>query len=259
MARNCIIHTPEEIGRIRRAAAATAEVRDRLEELARPGMTTFDLDRLAAELIAGTGGTSAFLGYAGYPGNICISLNNVVVHGIASPEQVIADTDIVSIDVGVSIDGAVGDCARTFGFGKLAPDTERLLRGTEEALTAGIKAALPGNRVRDISRAVEEKAREYGLGVVRDYVGHGCGIRLHEPPEVPNYVCPTPGPVLEPGMVLCIEPMLNLGTGKVVTDRADGWTVRTRDGKRSAHFEHMVLITDNQPEILTWPKMKQSK
>ena len=249
-----IIHTPEEISRIRHAAAVTAQVRDTLAQLARPGMTTFELDMLAVDLIAQTGGKSAFKGYYGYPGNICISMNDTVVHGIGSPEQLITDADIVSIDIGVNIDGAIGDTATTLSFREPDADVKRLLDGTLESLMQGIAAAKCGAFVRDISAAVEKCARKYRLGIVREYVGHGCGIKLHEPPQVPNFTGGGKGPRLEPGMVLCIEPMLNLGTDSVKLDRKDNWTVRTRDGQWSAHFEHMILITDKEPEILTWQK-----
>ena len=255
MSRNQNVHTPEEISRIRRAAALTAQVRDQIASAIRPGMTTMDVDMLAGELIRASGGKSAFLNYCGYPGNICISVNEEVVHGIASPLRVIGEHDIVSIDVGVQFDGAMGDTALTVCMESEPPeDIRRLLDGTRKALEKGIEAARCGKRVGDISRAVEQCARNHHLGIVREYVGHGCGIRLHEPPEVPNFSGWGNGPVLVPGMVLCIEPMLNLGSEKIVVDRKDGWTVRTRDGAWSAHFEHMILITDNEPEILTWQK-----
>jgi methionyl aminopeptidase len=254
MSGNRIIHTPEEIARIRRAAAVTASVRDNIAAMARPGMTTFELDQLAGNLINATGGTSAFKNYHGYPGNICISVNDVVIHGIGRIDQVITEDDIISIDVGVKIDNALGDTALTFGFKEPAGDVKRLLNGTQESLMAGIAAARSGAFVRDISAAVEKCARRHKLGIVRDYVGHGCGIQLHEAPEIPNYTGWGKGPRLEPGMVLCIEPMLNLGTDSVKLDRQDHWTVRTADGALSAHFEHMILITDNEPEILTWQK-----
>ena len=249
-----IIHTPEEITRIRRAAAVTACVRDEIAAMARPGMSTFELDQLAGELINRTGGISAFKNYCGYPGNICISMNDTVIHGIGTPDQIITENDIISIDVGVKIDGALGDTALTFGFKEQTGEVKRLLEGTLDSLMQGIAAAKCGAFVRDISAAVEKAARKHRLAIVRDYVGHGCGIKLHEPPEVPNYTGWGKGPRLEPGMVLCIEPMLNLGTDSVKLDRQDNWTVRTRDGAWSAHFEHMILITENEPEILTWQK-----
>lgn len=253
--RNAIVHTSDEIERIRCAARVTAAVRDRLVELIRPGMTTLECDQLAGHIIAETGGESAFLGYNGYPGNICISLNDEVVHGIGRHDRIIQSDDIVSIDLGVKINGACGDTAVTFGMAAQLPrNIHNLIEATRQALTAGISRAQAGNHIRDISCAIEAVARKFRVGVVRDFVGHGCGIHLHEPPEVPNFVSPFKGPRLVPGMVLAIEPMFNLGTYRVNIDRHDGWTVRTQDGAASAHFEHMVLITDKEPEILTWPR-----
>ncbi|MCP3968184.1 MAG: type I methionyl aminopeptidase [Lentisphaerae bacterium] len=247
-----VIHTEEEIPRIRYAAQTTAYVRDQLKQLARAGMSTFELDQLAGKLIADTGGNSAFLGYRGFPGNVCISVNDEVVHGIGRPDRILDENDIVSIDIGVEIDGGIGDTAVTFPLKEnIDKDTERLLKFTEKSLMTGITKAVKGNFIRDISAAVEKVAKKADLSVVREYVGHGCGIQLHEPPEVPNFVCSYRGPRLRPGMILAIEPMLNLGTYKVFTE-SDHWTVRTLDGRLSAHFEHMVLITDNEPEILTW-------
>jgi methionyl aminopeptidase len=252
--RNYVIHTAEEIPKIRYAAQLTAQVRDQIAELARPGMSTYELDQIAGTLIADTGGTSAFLGYGNFPGNICISVNDEVVHGIGRPDRILCETDIISIDVGVTYDGGIGDTAITFTFcDDISKDIERLLKNTQKSLMAGIAKAKAGNHIRDISKAVEKVAQAAHLGVVREYVGHGCGTKLHEPPEVPNFVCNQRGPKLQPGMILAIEPMLNLGTYKVFTE-ADRWTVRTVDGSLSAHFEHMVLITENEPEILTWPK-----
>jgi methionyl aminopeptidase len=251
-----IIHTDDEICGIRIAAKAAAEVKNRLADMIRPGMSTKEIDNIAAALISSTGGKSAFLGYRGYPGQICISINDEVVHGIGSETRIVADGDIVSLDIGVDIDGFIGDNAISVvaGSSPIPPDVERLLTGTKEALNAGIEACLPGNRIRHISRAVEKTAKRFGLSIVQEYVGHGCGVSLHEPPEIPNYVTQNPGPILRPGMVLAIEPMLNLGKRNVITDK-DGWTVRTKDGRLSAHFEHMVLITEKTPEILTWQKM----
>lgn len=255
-AKNFIIHTPEEILRIRAAAEATGRIRERLAVECRAGMTTGEFDDLAGMLIAETGGKSAFFGYHGYPGQICISVNEEVVHGIGRHDRVLLPTDVVSIDLGVELNGACGDTAVTFALQSEVPDdVKRLLEFTRRALEAGISRAVAGNYIRDISAAVEHVARQGRLGVVRDYVGHGCGIHLHEPPEVPNFVAPDRGPRLEPGMVLAIEPMFNLGTWRVVTDASDHWTVRSRDNSISAHFEHLVLITNNKPEVLTaWPK-----
>ena len=249
-----IIHSESAIAGIRVAAQAAATVKNQIAKMVRPGMSTKEIDNLASALISSTGGRSAFLGYRGYPGQICISVNDEVVHGIGS-ERIVANGDLVSLDIGVNINGYIGDNAITVvvGDGGLSADVERLLEGTKEALQAGIDAALPGNKIRDISQAVQKIAKKLSLTIVQEYVGHGCGIKLHEPPEIPNYVTKKPGPTLRPGMVLAIEPMLNLGKRNVITDK-DGWTVRTKDGRLSAHFEHMVLITQQHPEILTWQK-----
>jgi len=250
-----IIHSAEEISRIRVACRLTDQVRQQLSEMIKPGMTTFDVDMLAGELIQKCGGKSAFKGYYGYPGNICISVNDEVVHGIGRPDRILDPKDIVSIDIGVHYDGAIGDCATTVSFTEQPPEIARLLQGTAEALQLGIQAARAGNYIRNISAAVEGCAKRYKLGIVREYVGHGCGIQLHEPPEIPNFTGPGRGSLLSPGMVLAIEPMLNAGSGAVTTDKLDHWTVRTKDGRWSAHFENMILITDNEPEILTCQKM----
>ncbi|MCQ2379822.1 MAG: type I methionyl aminopeptidase [Victivallaceae bacterium] len=256
MPRRFVVHTTEEIARIRVAAQKTAQVRKMVADAVRVGMTTLDLDIAAGEIIRSTGGKSAFLGYGAFPGNICRSVNDVVIHGIGSPDLVIEPGDVVSVDVGVSFDGAVGDCATTVVAGGASGnrDVDRLLSGTVKALQSGIHAARHGVPVGAVSAAVETEARRNHLGIVMDYVGHGCGIELHEPPEVPNYTGWGQGPTLVPGMVICIEPMLTLGRAAVKVDRADGWTVRTRDGSLSAHFEEMVLITDREPEVLTWQK-----
>ncbi len=253
MARKFIVHTPDEIKRIRAAAHVTALARDRIANEVRIGMTTKELDDIAGAIIRSYGAVPAFLGYCGFPANICISVNDEVVHGIASPDRILRENDVVSVDVGAKIDGAIGDTAATVCLSPadaLPSDEARLLEGTRLSLEAGLKAAKAGAYIRDISKAVEKTAKQYHLGVVRDYVGHGCGIALHEPPEVPNYAAREQGPKLVPGMVLCIEPMLNLGTYKIFVER-DGWTVRTADGAKSAHFEHMILITEGQSEVLT--------
>jgi methionyl aminopeptidase len=217
-------------------------------------MSTGDVDGLAAQLIRAAGGEPAFLDYRGFPGNICVSVNDEVVHGIGG-KRVIAPGDLVSVDVGVRLGGYIGDTAASVCAG--GPPTagaEALMARTLECLERAIAAAAGGNHVNDIGTAVQEHAEAAGYSVVRDFVGHGCGCELHEPPEVPNYKGAGRGPKLEAGMVLAIEPMVNAGAEKVVVD-GDGWTVRTADGSLSAHFEHMVLITKEEAEILTWPKM----
>lgn len=251
--RDYVIHSSEEIAGIREAAAVTATVLRQITGSVRPGMTTKALDELAGRFIKNSGGESAFLGYRGFPGQICISVNDEVVHGIGKLDKVLREKDLVSIDIGIKYKGFIGDTCRSFAIGEATPEIASLLDTTRESLNAGIRAALPGNYIRDISAAIEKLARAANLGIVREYVGHGCGVELHEPPEIPNFVTRSKGPKLVPGMVLAIEPMLNLGTHKVFTE-PDNWTVKTVDGKVSAHFEHMVLITDNEPEILTWPR-----
>ncbi len=249
-----VVHSEREIKGIRKAAQVTASVRDRLCKAVRPGMTTLELDQLAGEMIKDTGGSSAFYNYHGYPGQVCISLNDEVVHGIGRAGRVIGLGDLVSVDVGVRLDGFVGDTARTVCVpAPTAPDSMQLLKITEESLAAGIDVTKAGNYINDIGKAVENVVRSAGFSVVRDFVGHGCGCELHEPPEVPNFAQARRGPKLLPGMVLCIEPMVNLGTERVVVE-SDGWTVHTADRRLSAHFEHMVLITNHKPEILTWPR-----
>ncbi len=251
---NIVVHSEREIVGIRAAAAATAHVRDQLADLIKPGLTTLEVDQLAGKLIAETGGTSAFYQYRGFPGQICISLNDEVVHGIGSAGRIIQFGDLVSIDVGVQLNDFIGDTAVTISTNPNADvQINALLRATQESLAAGISAAQGGNYVNHIGRAVENVVRRSGFNVVRDFVGHGCGCSLHEPPEVPNFAQAHKGPKLRAGMVLAIEPMVNTGTGNVTVDD-DGWTVRTADAGLSAHFEHMILITEKEPEILTWQK-----
>ena len=250
-----VIHTEREILGIKASARATAWVLDELCRQITPGLTTLEVDRLAAELIRETGGQSAFCGYRGFPGQVCISVNDEVVHGIGRLGRVLALGDLVSIDVGIRLNGFVGDCAATVCAGRpAAGGAKTLMDATRRSLEAGIAATRSGNCVNDISKAVESVVRRAGFSVVRDFVGHGCGCELHEPPEVPNFAQPQRGPRLQAGMVLAIEPMVNAGTGKVTVAQDDGWTVRTADGGLSAHFEHMVLIRDDNPEILTWPR-----
>lgn len=249
------LYSQAEAEGVRIAAQASAAVLARLCEAVTPGMSTADLDMLAESFIRETGGKSAFLGYRGYPGHICVSLNDEVVHGIGRPDRIIAAGDLVSLDVGVTIGGYVGDNARTVCAGGQPGElAAHLMQTTADALQAGIDKARPGNCLNDIGATVERIVKAARFEVVRDMVGHGCGIQMHEPPEVPNYRVPGKSPALLPGMILAIEPMVNAGTWRITVDRKDGWTVRTADGSLSAHFEHQILITENDPEILTWPK-----
>ena len=251
-----VIYNENEIAGIRRAARASAQVLERIAEAVCPGMSTADVDNLAGEFIRETGGVSAFYGYHGYPAQICVSLNNEVVHGIGRPDLIIMPGDLVSLDCGVAIGGYVGDNAMTVCAGGVPPSetAAKLLRVTEDSLYAGISQAVEGNCVGDIGQAVESMVRQAGFSVVRDMVGHGCGKTMHEAPEVPNYRLPGHSPMLKRGMVICIEPMVNVGTWRISIDNKDKWTVRTLDGSLSAHFEHQILITADEPEILSWRK-----
>lgn len=244
-----ILKTAEEIAVLREAGRIVARCLEILGEAIRPGITTGELDAIAEAFIRKAGGIPTFKGYFGYPASICTSPNDVVVHGIPGP-RVLKEGDIVSVDVGVTYKGFVGDAAHTWPVGRVSEAARKLLRVTEEALAAGIAQAWPGKRLGDISHAVQAHVEAHGFSVVRDYVGHGVGRQMHEEPQVPNFGPAGKGPLLAAGMVLAIEPMVNAGGHEVFTDR-DRWTVRTCDGKLSAHFEHSVAITENGPEILT--------
>ena len=215
----------------------------------RPGVTTRELNRIAEEFIRANGAEPAFLGYQGYPASVCISVNEQVVHGIPG-DRVINEGDIVSVDVGTFLKGFVGDSAYTFAVGEVSTEARRLLEVTKEALYKGTAQAKAGNRVGDISAAVQEYAESFGYGVVRELEGHGVGRKMHEAPGVPNFGARGRGPLLKEGMVICIEPMINMGTKAVVFER-DGWTVRTKDRKPSAHFEFAVAIRRDGPDVLT--------
>ena len=215
----------------------------------RPGVTTRELNRIAEEFIRANGAEPAFLGYQGYPASVCISVNEQVVHGIPG-DRVICEGDIVSVDVGTFLKGFVGDSAYTFAVGEVSAEARQLLEVTKEALYKGTAQAKAGNRIGDISAAVQEYAESFGYGVVRELIGHGLGRKMHEDPEVPNFGARGRGPLLKEGMVICIEPMINMGTKAVVFER-DGWTVRTKDRKPSAHFEFAVAIRRDGPDILT--------
>jgi methionyl aminopeptidase len=243
------IKSKEDIEGMRRSCRAVAKIRDKLAAMVAPGLTTGEIDRCAASLIKDFGGTSAFLNYRGFPGNICISLNEEVVHGIGSERKLIYG-DVVKLDVGIVLDGWVGDTAISVGVGAVSQEVERLMRRTEESLYLGIEKALNGRRLGDISAAIENHVVNAGYSVVREFVGHGVGRRLHEEPQIPNYGKAATGPKLKPGMTLAIEPMVNLGRSDVKILK-DGWTVVTVDAKPSAHYEHTILITEDQPEILT--------
>lgn len=238
-----------EIATMRRAGRVVAEVLGLVEEELRPGVSTAHLDRIAEEHIRRAGGTPSFKGYFGFPSSLCISIDREVVHGIPG-DRTIANGQVVSIDAGAIIDGYHGDAARTFIVGDSSPEVRELVATTRLALESGIAAAIAGNRIWDISAAVEDVALPRGYGVVRPYVGHGIGTAMHEEPQVPNYRTKTKGIELAPGICLAIEPMFTLGSADVET-LGDGWTVVTRDGSVAAHFEDSIAVTEDGPEILT--------
>jgi methionyl aminopeptidase len=245
-----VIRSPEEVAILRAANQIVARILRELEADIRPGISTEALDGKAERLIRKAGGEPAFKGYRGYPKTICSSINEQVVHGIPSPDVVLDEGDIISIDIGVVYKGYVGDTAATFPVGTISDEKERLIRVTRESLCDGIQQARAGNRLSDISHAVQSRVEENGFSVVRDFVGHGIGQQMHEEPQIPNFGRPHMGPRLERGMVLAIEPMVNAGTHevKVLEDR---WTAVTKDGRPSAHFEHSIAVADGDAEILS--------
>jgi|SRR5690554_3298655 len=243
------LKTPSQIAIMRKAGKIVADTLELMRENVRPGVTTGELDRIGEEYIRKCGAIPAFKGYNGFPATLCTSVNEEVVHGFPGL-RTLQSGDIISIDCGAIYDGYVGDAAITLPVGEISDEKKKLLQVTEESLYKGIAQAIFGNRLYDISHAIQTHVEAHGLSVVRDYVGHGIGRAMHEDPQVPNYGKPGRGPRLAIGMVLAIEPMVNLGTYEVkVLD--DHWTVVTKDGKASAHFEHTVAITENGPEILT--------
>jgi len=248
------IKTAKEIEKMRQSCRTASEILDRVTELIRPGVTTKEVDEAAADFMNEAKVKSAFLGYRlghrVFPGNICISLNDEVVHGIGSQRR-IQYGDIVKLDIGVIQDGWVGDTAQTVPVGVVDERTDQLLRVTEKALELAINVGDEGRRLGDICAEIEDEAARNRFSVVREFVGHGVGRKLHEEPQIPNYGRRGSGPKLKAGMTLAIEPMINIGSPDVRL-LEDGWTVRTADGTRSAHFEHTVLITKDGPEILTW-------
>lgn len=245
-----IVKTPAEIESMKEAGRISAMVLRKAGAMARPGVTTFEIDEYVEKEIRAAGGIPAFKGYAGFPCSICASVNEQIVHGIPSRRTVLKEGDVLSIDTGAVFDGWVGDNAWTYPIGRVSPEKKRLLEITEKCMWAGIDAARPGNRIGDIGHAVQTIAEEAGFGVVREYVGHGIGRSMHEDPNVPNYGRKHTGIKLVPGMVLAIEPMVNLGSHKTKAGK-DGWLVLTRDGKPSAHFEKTVAVTEDGPLLLT--------
>lgn len=250
------IKRPEEVARMRHAGTILAEVLRVLEGELRPGVTTAELDAIAERMIRAAGATPSFLGYGGsrstipFPGSICVSLNDEVVHGIPSRERRISSGDVVGLDIGCIWQGWHADTARTFAVGPIAEPVTRLIEATRRGMEAGIAAAVPGNRLGDVGAAIEAVAHEHGYGIVRPFVGHGIGTAMHEDPQVPNYGRPGTGMRIEAGMCFAIEPMFNLGDDDV-TLLDDGWTVVTTDGSISAHFEDTIAVTPSGPEVLT--------
>ena len=242
--------TPREIERMKPASRIVAEILLELREVVRDGITTAEIDRLAEEKTLKRNAKPAFKGYRGFPASICISINHEVVHGIPSPKRIVRSGDVVGLDFGVIFDGFFGDSAVTVPVGEITPEVQNLLRITEQALYKAIEAAVPGNFLSDVSAAIQTLADEHHFGIVREFCGHGIGRALHEDPPVLNYVQSGKGPKVKPGLVIAIEPMINLGSEKVKV-LEDGWTVVTLDGRPSAHFEHTIAVTPDGPEILT--------
>lgn len=243
-----IYKTEEEIEQVRESANVLSHLLAEIAKEIKPGITTLSLDRLAHDYIHDHGGTPAFLNYHGFPYSLCISVNDQVVHGFPS-DYVIKEGDLISVDGGVNLNGFISDSAYTFGIGEISAEAQQLLDVTKDALYKGVEQAVAGKRIGDISSAIQEYVQPYNFGIVRELVGHGVGLHLHEKPEVPNYGKRGSGPKLEPGLVICIEPMINAGkAGVKFWD--DGWTVSTQDGKLSAHFEQMVAIRKGQPDVL---------
>ena len=241
-----------EIDRMRRAGRVVAEILDALEAAVAPGVSTWDLDQLAEKLIRQKGARSAFKGYRGYPASLCTSVNHEVVHGIPSRTRKLAEGDLLKLDFGVVVEGFFGDAARTVPVGSVSEEARRLSEATRASLEAAIATIRPGNRVGDIGHAVQSHVEPLGFSVVRDFVGHGIGRKLHEAPQIPNYGRPGTLESLRPGMVLAVEPMVNAG-GAGVDVLDDGWTAVTLDGRLSAHWEHTIVVTEDGHEVLTRP------
>ena len=244
------VKNDSELQKMREAGKVTAAVLKLMTELVKPGISTLELDAAAEKTIRSFGATPLFLGYYGFPGTICASVNEEVVHGIPKKDRILKSGDIVSIDTGARLDGFCSDAAITLGVGEVSDEAQRLMDVTKKSLYKAIGQVKPGKRLGDVEHAVETFAKQNGVGVVRDYCGHGIGRNMHEEPSIPNFGKPGTGPLLEKGMVLAIEPMLTAGTYRV-RELDDGWTVVTADGKYAAHFEHTVAVTANGSEIFT--------
>ena len=244
------LKSPREIECMRRAGRLTAQARALAGSLVRPGVTTHEIDTAVRKFIESHGAKPSFLGYGGFKGSACISVNEEVIHGIPGPRK-LQEGDIVSVDVGAFLDGFHGDCAATFPCGQVSDEALELIRVTEQSFWEGFKLARAGSRVFDISHAVQQYVESHGCSVVRDFVGHGVGAKLHEPPEVPNFGPAGHGPRLQPGMTIAVEPMVCAGDWRVKVLK-DGWTTVSADGSLTAHYENTILITDGEPEVLTW-------
>lgn len=245
-----IIKSPREIELMREAGRILALTHEEMKKIIKPGISTLDIDKLGEEVIRSYGCTPSFLNYNGYPASICVSVNDEVVHGIPSKDRILQEGDIVSLDAGVIYQGYHSDSARTYGVGAISEEAKNLMKITKESFFKGFEQCKAGNHINDISKAVFEHVTAHGYSAVRDLVGHGVGANLHEAPEVPNFPKLMKGPKLRPGMVLAIEPMINIGTYEVYW-LDDDWTVVTADGEYSAHYENTVLITEGEPEILS--------
>lgn len=244
------IKSAREIALMRESGKILAEVHKRLEEVIKPGISTYDIDRVGEEIIRSYGCIPSFLNYNGYPASICVSVNEEVVHGIPDKKHILQEGDIVSLDAGVIYKGYHSDAARTHGVGEISKEAQDLIDVTKQSFFEGIRMARAGNRLNDISKAIDSYISRFGYGIVRDLVGHGVGSKLHEDPQIPNFAQRRRGVKLRPGMTLAIEPMVNIGTWEVEW-LDDNWTVVSADGSMSAHYENTVLITDGEPEILT--------
>ncbi|MCD4749250.1 MAG: type I methionyl aminopeptidase [Thermoanaerobaculales bacterium] len=243
------LKTPAEIDAMDRANHLVHKALNAVREAAQAGTTTRDLDRLAEDLILNEGGKPAFKGYRGFPATLCVSINDVIVHGIPSPSVRLREGDLVSVDCGVVLDGFYGDAAISFGISTMSADAQRLMDITQQCLEDAVAHVGPGNRLGDVGAAVQQRAESARFGVVRDFVGHGIGRNLHEDPQVPNYGMSGRGPVMKPGLVIAIEPMITAGSWRVKIDD-DGWTARTEDGRIAAHFEFSVAVTENGARVL---------
>ncbi|WP_295753025.1 type I methionyl aminopeptidase [uncultured Oscillibacter sp.] len=246
------LKSPHEIDLMRRSGKITAAARALAGEMVKPGVTTQEINDAVERFIRKQGAVPSFLHYNGYPASACISVNDEIIHGIPSPKRILREGDIVSVDVGAYIGGFHGDCAATFPCGRISPEAQNLIDVTRQSFFEGIRFAREGQRLQDISSAVQSYVESHGFSVVREYVGHGVGAKMHESPEIPNFGRPGHGPRLLRGMTLAIEPMVNAGAA-AITQLSDGWTVKTADGKWAAHYENTILITDGEPEILTAP------